>query len=378
MKSMIKNKLASAVLFGLGSLAILPSANAIELLKVESDTGTTTVSMGGYAKVDVRHVNGDIAYQDYWVANFPGGAPIETSATEFNVKESRINFKVTHGDVTGFIEMDFYGGNGNEIISNSTNPRVRHIFLQYKEWMLGQYWSTFMPLHALPEALDFGGPHVGEVFIRQTMIRYTSGNWQFAIENPETFGDGDSGSSSSAVGTSGTNVDPDESVPDFIARYNTSGDWGQMSFGALLRKIDQGGIDEMAAAINISGKIKTVGRDDFRFQVSLGEPGRYVAAAMTPDIWPNQNGEAEVEETTAYTVAYRHFWGDSDYRSTIFYGAAEADRSGRERNHFGINLLTNITPKLTTGVELGRYSIEDAGIENINSTYLQFSTKFAF
>lgn len=35
-----------------------------------------------------------------------------------------------------------------------------------------------MPLHALPEALDFGGPHVGMVFIRETQVRYTNVNWR--------------------------------------------------------------------------------------------------------------------------------------------------------------------------------------------------------
>ena len=122
--------------------------------------------------------------------------------------------------------------------------------------MVGQNWSTFMPLHALPEALDFGGPHVGEVFIRETQIRYTHGNWQFAVENSETNGDGDIGSPSSAVGLSGNEADPDESIPDFVARYNYSGDWGQASFGALLRKIDQGGLDKTGTAFNVAAKIK--------------------------------------------------------------------------------------------------------------------------
>ena len=186
--------------------------------------------------------------------------------------------------------MDFYGGDGNEVVSNSTNPRIRHAFIQYENWLAGQTWTTFMPLHALPEALDFGGPHVGEVFIRQTQVRYTSGNWQFAIENPETNGDGNIGSSSSAVGVSGNQADADESTPDIVARYNLNKDWGTLSFAALVRKVNQGGIDETAFAANIAGKIKTFGKDDLRFQLSVGEPGRYVAAGLTPDLVTNSKG----------------------------------------------------------------------------------------
>lgn len=375
----MKTILYRSILAGLmTSCVVANSANAIELLNIKTGDEVTKVSIGGYAKIDVRHVNGDIAYQDYWVANFPGGEAIETSTTGFNVRESRLNFKISRGDISGFAEIDFYGGDGNEVVSNSTNPRLRHFVINYKNWTLGQTWTTFMPLHALPEALDFGGPHVGEVFVRQTQIRYTHGNWQFAIENPETNGDGDVGASVSAVGLTGTNADPDESIPDFVVRYNHSADWGQLSFGALARVIDQGGLDETGFAFNIAGKVKTFGKDDFRFQVTAGEPGRYASAGLTPDIVTSpDSGETEVEETVAYTVAYRHFWTET-LRSTAFYGTAETDVLERERAHWGVNILNSVNDYLTVGFEIGNYSIDDEGIEAIDSDYAQFSAKLTF
>lgn len=370
----IKNILLGAGIFSIG----LSQAYAIELLTVENQGTETKVSLGGYAKVDVRHVDGDIAYQDYWVANFPAGGPVETSHTGFNVKESRFNLKVQHGDITGVVEMDFYGGGGNEVVSNSSNPRLRHFYFNYKNWMVGQNWTTFMPLHALPEALDFGGPHVGEVFIRQTQVRYTHGNWQFAIENPETNGDGDVGAPSSAVGLTGGQADKDESIPDFVARYNHKADWGMVSIGALVRKIDQGGLDETGVALNIAGKIKTFGKDDLRFQFTSGEAGRYVAAGMTPDIVTEPiNEQTEVESTDAYTLAYRHFWSEST-RSTLFYGAAKTDVLERERSHWGVNLITSISSNLDVGGEFGNYAIDDKGIESVDSNYLQLSAKYKF
>jgi hypothetical protein len=364
------------MLFAAALLTPSQMVSAVELLNTNINGATTKVSLGGYAKVDVRHVNGDIAYQDYWVANFPGGRPIETSHTGFNVRESRINVTVQHGEVSGFFEIDMYGGGGNEVVSNSSNPRLRHYFFTYKNWMVGQNWSTFMPLHALPEALDFGGPHVGEVFIRETQVRYTHGNWQFAIENPETNGDGDVGTPASAVGLTGDEADPDESIPDFIARYNMNKSWGLVSFGALIRKIDQGGMDEVGTAFNIAGKIPTYGKDDFRFQVTAGEAGRYVAAGMTPDIVESPLDEGmEVESTVAFALSYRHFWTNS-LRSTAFYGAAETDVLQRKRSHWGVNLIDSITPHLDVGVEIGNYAINDENIENVDSHYLQFSASY--
>lgn len=370
------NKITNSLLFA-GLLATTNAFAAIEIANTEVNGKVTKASIGGYIKVDVRHVEGDIAYQDYWIANLPGGSAQETSHTGFNIKESRINFKLQHGDVTGFIEMDFYGGDGNEVVSNSTNPRVRHAFIQYKNWLAGQTWTTFMPLHALPEALDFGGPHVGEVFARQTQVRYTNGNWQFAIENPETNGDGDVGSSSSAVGVTGAQADADEITPDFVARYNYKKDWGLLSFAALVRKVNQGGIDETAVAANVAGKIKTFGKDDFRFQLTVGDSGRYVAAGLTPDLVVNESGQAVVEETTAYTVAYRHFW-DDNLRTTAFYGAAETETTDRDRSHWGVNLMKDIETNLTAGVEFGNYAIQDAGSEDIDSNYIQLSAQYKF
>lgn len=342
---------ASAVLLGLASQANA----AVTLVK----TDDTTVSIGGYVKADLRHVSGDLAYRDLWIGNNPGA--VDTSQTKLNIKESRLQFKVQHDDVTGVIELDFYGSGGNEIISNSTGPRIRHAFIKYNEWTIGQTWSTFMPLHALSETLDFGGPHVGEVFIRQSQIRYSKGGWSFAVENPETFGSSDS---------------TKESVPDFVGRYDHKGDWGQISVAGLVRQLDQNGVDETAVAGNIAAKFLLSGKDDVRVQLSVGEFGRYAGTTAVADIAANDQDETAVEDGLAYTVSYRHFWNDST-RSTVFYGNGQSNLADNDRSHWGVNLITNITPKLKYGVELGEYKVEDQDL-NLSSAYFQLSAQFAF
>ncbi|GAB2702631.1 DcaP family trimeric outer membrane transporter [Aliiglaciecola sp. 3_MG-2023] len=369
-------KATIAAIFGI--YIVTPFSHAIEIFHQDDGEHVTTVSLGGYAKVDLRHVNGDVAYQDYWVGNFPGGEATDTSHTGFNVRESRINMKVSHDDVSGFFEIDFYGGGGNEIISNSSNVRIRHGFINYQNWLAGQTWSTFMPLNVIPETLDFGGPHVGEVFIRAVQLRYTYGNWQFAVENPETWGDDDVGTPSSALGLTGDEADADESIPDFVVRYNYQNDWGSFAVAGLLRKVDQGGINETTAALNVSGKIDSVGKDDFRFQVTLGEPGRYASTALTTDIVVNpDNQQIEVEQSLVYTLAYRHYWSET-LRSTAFYGAAETDVAEKKRAHWGLNLIESLTDSLNVGVEVGNYRVADPDIESVSSNYLQFSAQYSF
>ena len=351
---------------------------ALEIYKQGQGEDQAVVSIGGYIKLDVRHVNGDIAYQDYWVANYPGNEPTDTSHTGFNVRESRVNLKVDYGDITGFVEIDFYGGGGNEIISNSSNPRLRHLYFTYQNWTAGQAWSTFMPVRSMPETLDFGGPFIGEAFMRAVLVRYTYGNWEFAIENPETWGDGDIGTPSSAIGLSGDEADADETLPDFITRYTHTADWGWIAVAAMLRQVDEGGIDETAVAANLAGVIKTYQQDELRFQISGGKPGRYASAAMSPDIVVDPSTEqVEVEETLAYSVSYRHHWSDT-LRTTAYYGAAETEILEKKRAQWGINLIRQVNKHLKVGVEFGNYAIDDEGLVAVDSDYLQFSAQMSF
>ena len=124
-------------------------------------TDNDKLTFGGYIKIDARYVDGDVAYKDFWTGD---GAALTQDASQFKIfaNETRFNTKYVHGDVMGFIEMDFDGdavsGGGNEIISNSSNPRLRHAFIKYKNVLVGQTWTTFQNTSSLAEAADFGGP----------------------------------------------------------------------------------------------------------------------------------------------------------------------------------------------------------------------------
>jgi len=340
---------AAAVALGLAS-----QANAAVTL---AEDGDTKVTLGGFIKMDARHVNGDLYRDGYWIGSAGAG---DFSQTDFNANQSRLQFKVQHGKVTGVFEVDADTAEGNEIISNSSGIRIRHAFIKWDNWLVGQTWSTFMPLHALAETLDFGGAHVGEAFIRQGQIRYTNGGFSFALENPFTFG--------------GDRDESKQSMPDIIARYDFKGDWGQANVGALFRKVDQSGIDETAVGFNAAAKIKTGGKNDLRISVAQGEYGRYVGTVAVPDII-TVDGETKVEEGTSFTLAYRHFWNDAT-RSTFFYGNSTTDLGDRDRTHWGVNVITSVTSKLKTGVEFGEYSQDEA--TDLSSNYLMFSAVYAF
>ena len=50
---------------GLTSAWLASPVAAIEISQQGEGDNKAVVSIGGYVKMDIRHVNGDIAYQDY-------------------------------------------------------------------------------------------------------------------------------------------------------------------------------------------------------------------------------------------------------------------------------------------------------------------------
>jgi len=191
---------------------------------------------GGFIKATATssdYSSGDLGagsvLRDFYI---PGAIPVggtgESQDMDFTAKESRINFKSKHlldnGEtVTTNVEMDFLlPPGGNERVSNSYAPRLRHAYFTYGKWLFGQTWTTFQDVGALPEVADFLGAPDGIVFNRQAMIRYSNGPWQFALENPETTITPFSG---------GTRIITDDNgMPDFVARYNHKPNGGISQF----------------------------------------------------------------------------------------------------------------------------------------------------
>ena len=330
-------------------LALTASAHAGYTIKL---TDNDAITFGGYLKADFRYVDGNTnsITNDYWVGLGNEG---DISRTKFSVNETRFTTTYVHGEVTGYIGMDFYGGGGNEIVSNSSHPRIRQAFVKYKGLLVGQAWSTFVDTSALAEGVDFGGPLTASAFIRQGQIRYTNGGLQLSLENPES----DKGDASQ------------DSMPDVVAKYTFKGDWGNVSVAGLARQLNTlGGNSESAFGYGITGRIKTTGKDDLRFQYHGGETGRYVGVVAARDLV----GE-KVEKTTSVLVAYRHFWTE-DLRSNVFYGNTTTDVADADRTHWGVNIFKSVTPQLSFGFEIGNFDMAD---KDADSNYAQVSAKFA-
>ncbi|MCP4272948.1 MAG: porin [Gammaproteobacteria bacterium] len=327
--------------------------------------------------------------RDFYI---PGAIPVngtgEGKDIDFTAKESRVNFKSKHlldnGEtVTTNVEMDFlFPPSGNERVSNSYQPRLRHAYFTYGKWLFGQTWSTFQDVGALPESADFLGASEGVIFNRQPLIRYSNGPWQFSIENPET--------TVTPYGGGGRIVTDDNGMPDFVARYNHKAKWGHVSVATLLRQLayDTGGMGstESSVGISVTGKYKVGKKDDIRFNFATGSGlGRYAALNTANGAVVNASGDLEAIDSTLGAVAYRHVWGGG-WRSSLILSAIEIDNDAsltgtgvtQRTSSIQANLLYSPTPKVTFGVGLLNASRQLYSDAEGDMTRLIFTGKYAF
>ena len=360
--------------------------------------GKTRVTYGGYVKLDAtsqRTSGGQLAgnsiLRDFL---FPSSIPVGGTAsgfdTDFSARQTRFLFKTetdvgTDHKLSSLIELDFnVTEGGNERVTNSFSPRIRHALINYDNWTFGQGWSTFQNVTALPDSLDFIGVTPGTVFDRQPLIRYTKGGLQLAVEQPETV----------VTAHNGAQVTPgDDQIPDIIGRYNWSGEWGTFTAAGIVRQLhvstdDLMGVDDAAwgYGLSLSGKLKVGEKDDFRFMATAGDGlGRYIGLNIVNDAAVKLDGTLDPIFTMSGFAAYRHVWGER-WRSNIAGSYFKADNPVRlttnqvtdESWNAFANLIWNPVGPLNVGIEVmyAERTLEDGRSGNLQR--VQFSTQYNF
>lgn len=380
----LKTLTASAVL-----CALAGTANAATI-------GNTDVSYGGYVKLDAMWsdysagvpAGGSIGRDFYVPSTTPVGADSDSDAVfDMHARQSRFSLgtatKLDDGKtIKTKIEIDFLASapGGNERVTNSYAPRIRQAFVTYDGWLFGQAWSNFQNVGALPETLDFVGPAEGTVFARQAQIRYTTGNWSFSVENPE-----------STVTVGGARVATDDaSMPDFTARYAHKADWGELVVTGLARQLTykQNGIDADTSSFGISasGKVN-LGENNLKFMLTQGSGlGRYVGLNVAHGAVLDGDDLDAIDSTSGF-IAYQQNWS-SQWRSTFLYSFFSADNNTdllamsidptKTSQSFSANLLYSPVKKLTFGVEFKHAERELESGTDGDMDRLQFSAKYVF
>jgi Porin subfamily len=338
----------------------------------------TSVKLGGYVKFDAIYSNitqgvDAVANQqtvDSSIPVGPNGSPTDNKKGQltFHARQTRLNLATStpteYGDLTTFIEGDFFGTDGNESVTNSNGFRMRHAYGALGGFLAGQFWTNFFDENVYAETVDFGGP-VGEIFIRQAQARWTQrfdgGEWSTSLENPESLF-AISGSPLTAGSATPFRSDRDH-YPDITGRLKTKNDVGTFNAALMARNIR---IDTPAAAgakwggaVSLTGVVP-IGNDDFRADVNVGNAiGRYQLSGFFPDGYVDAAGQVRLAQAKSAYAAYRHYWAPKLRSSLILAGSQTDIPSGGTFNGFNksarsahVNLIYSPVPRVNLGMEL--------------------------
>jgi len=289
--------------------------------------GETEVSVSGYVKADFFFDSDSDLGDSFGASSIPTDGTEGDGHFRAHARQSRfrIRSKTDAGggrELKATVEGDFFGGGGNELLSNSSPFRLRHAYFTVGGWTFGQTWTNFMDFVAYPTTVDFFGP-AGKSFIRQSQVRYTFSNgFSVSLENAETTG-GQAGIPESLGGIG------EDSLPDLVAawRGGPGGIGGQYETAVVVRSLGITGENdetEVGIGVNLAGGWD-VGTGKVAASVTFGSGiGRYIINGANNDLFVTATGEVEAVDSLGASLSYNHRWS-STASSLIALGIFDND-----------------------------------------------------
>ncbi len=356
---------------------------------VVTDVKGIELKIGGYVQADFMY---DTKEMDNRYAFQPSSIAVpsqDNAATTFGIRQSRLGFYASGpvegaGDFTAILEFDLWGPDG------SSNPRIRHAWIGMGKWGFGQYWSNFMDSNIWPNLVDYWGPNA-YVWTRQVQARFTQPLGKYSllavsVEQPGsdvTFPDGS--------GWSSRNI-----YPDFTASYTYkwNGGGSHLRLAGLLHPIsyitDAGATENIVGgAANLTGNIRTWGRDAIKFQLSYGSGyARYSEdiGGMGYDALPGPADNSRLRTSTQlYIWAFYDRWWSDNFSSTIGWGNISIRNNEdymppstiEQTNYGAVNLLWYPNKYFKTGIEIlygNRENLDGRRGDNVRIQWTAFIT----
>lgn len=351
---------AMLVAAGLAAPLVATAADGIAV------TSDSNIKFYGFIRADAtRDLKGSNGDAGDW-GSFLQTQPIDGSAaaskhgdTYITARGSRLGLagKLANGEVNFKLEGDFNGttaesGRPGQLGTNSTGFRIRHAYVQYGGWLVGQSWSNFEDLPSLVETVQFNPPLTGAT-PRQPQIRYTLGlgkgsELSLALENGHSF--------------TFSGNDFNKSL-DLTGRWSYMADWGHVAarFASLEYRVDTGSSTRSTRGYQagLSGSF------------NFGSTGRLVYGLFTGDgggryLWGSllqgaidTGTEISKFKSTAYDLGYTHNW-TSTLRSNLAYSQvsfkdnpnAIANLHNKKLTQAHVNLIATVATNTEVGIEL--------------------------
>lgn len=315
--------------------------------------------VGGYVQLTgVYDFNGVQDYNFFTTSSIAMKGHQPGASYGMTVGQSRLFFKLVGdtdlGRLVSYIEMEFEGTGGS--------PLLRQAFVQFRGFTLGQTWSTFGDMSAVPTTVDEEGPSSG-IEIRQPMIRYTqkfNDRWQAALALEYA-------KASYSIGEYAKDIR--QKVPDIPLNIRYMAKNGShLQAGGILRNISYKDVvsdkDRMMTGwgVMMSGNINLSQKNSFMFQGVYGKGiAHYIQdiSGIGYDLVPNpsHNGKLKAPGAWGAFAAFEQHWNSKLY-SSLIYSYARLESKGtlggttyKYAQYAGVNLLWDFTEFGTTGIE---------------------------
>jgi hypothetical protein len=275
-----------------------------------------------------------------------------------NAKASQLKLDVRAPEFRGsprfYYENDFFGSGPGEF-----PYRVRHLYGQIYNIIVGQTYSVFEDPDVWPDTVDYEGPN-SAIFARRPLARYQlplSKEWElnFGLEQPLSEVD--------------TSIDPNarsvNHAPDggMNVRWQRE-DFGHVQLAGIARDIGVrgpvvGDQSVLGWGLNLSSSLNVFTKDSLQAQVTYGHG---IFRFSNDDFFNNDaafdsSGDLKALPYFGVMFGYTHRW--TDYlRSTASYGYVNLDNEASQapdtyhKTHYASgNLIYQLTRRLSIGLE---------------------------
>ena len=348
----------------------------------------TMLRINGRLKTDLIFDPRPAGVQDAFI---PSTIPVPqvTSTNNFttSIRQSRISTDFRSpvggwGTARMFMQYDFFGSNG------ATTPRLRHLYAQLHEVLVGQTSTNFMDPDAWPDRLDFQGPNSG-VNVRSPQVRYSfplgSGmSGAISVERP---------TSSIRFSQNGSAAVPITPAPDGVLKFRYEMERGHFQLSSIFREVavrlPNGGSQESALGwgLNASGAMRLYGRDNVVYQVAYGNGiSRYVRDTVGQglDAAPRTQTDLTLKALPLFGpfVGYQHYWIRS-VRSSAAFGFLQVQNTAfqpgntyHKSTYSSANIIWNAMGSLNFGAEFMYGWVEEKDGARANAPRIQFSGEY--
>ncbi|RLZ09226.1 DcaP family trimeric outer membrane transporter [Faecalibacter macacae] len=348
------------------------------------------LDFSGFIQADVIFDNKKLDYIDGYFPTY-----MESNKTEyysyFTMRQSQLGLGITNNEtgIRGFVQIDFIGPN------NKTEPRLRKLFITYKNWMIGQDWSNVNDLDTWANLLDFNGPNAA-LYTRKMQIRYTKeinskNQFSIALEDPNT--------PSITLPENELGWKKQNLLPNLVGAYK----YGEKSYirtAAFLSPISyqkRNNTEEelevnttLGIGVHASSVLYVDKLSNFKLIAAAGNGTATNVISFNEegyDAVPDTNNQNRLKKLNFFStvLAYEHWWNQK-WSSVAFYSGSFLGKEKyategilKKVQHIGINTVYQPTNYFRTGFDLTYGVVDRHQLSNkTESARLQFSAVFSF